>query len=290
MKNLRSYWLLVLLLTVGGQVSAQEKSGLDEDNLCTFVAANFDKESFLIGTLDDYMGRQKAFTYGRDSSDLKKFILDIFFSERDNSKDLQRLKESTKEDRYTQFVDGYFPKEKHLALLIDSLFTGEFSDLRMVDKGGKGKCINLYSPLLSNVIDSYFEYRQDKARLTLFMDTLYTGYHKSEKLETVKQKLSFLAGAFLRSGYKTEPNKWYLSMPNSTSKAEFCSRLLKELDCTNVKYDILSDFIPIGHRVYFEPSESVNELVRKVEVMKEKLRSFGVSQAELISVIELEEL
>jgi hypothetical protein len=282
MKRLKFYCLLALLPMFGLQASAQESRG----DLYTFVSANFDKESFLIGTLNDYMGRQQVFTFGRDSSFFKNCLLEIFLSEGDNSENLRMLKESAKGNLYGQFVDGYFPNEKHLALLIDSLFTGEFSDLRMVDKGCDGRCINLYSSSLSKIIDGYFEYRPGTG-LTVFLDTVYAGYHKAENLQTVKQKLSFLAGAFLRDGYKTDSEGWFLSMPNSTSKAEFCSRLLKELNCTNVKYDILSDYIPVGHKVYFEPSKSVSELIRKVEVIKEQLRSFGVSQPESITGIEL---
>jgi hypothetical protein len=75
-------------------------------------------------------------------------------------------------------------------------------------------------------------------------------------------------------------------MPNSISKAEFCSRLLKELGCTNVKHDILKDYIPAGHKIYFEPSESVNELIGKIEAINEKFRNFDASHPKLISGIE----
>jgi hypothetical protein len=274
MKNLRIYWLPILLLILGGQVSAQEKSGRDEGNLYSFVTTNFDKESFLIGTLNDYMGHQHVFTFGRDSSFLKNCLLDIFLSEGDNSENLKMIKESTKRSFYDQFVDGYFPNEKSLALLINSLFTNEFSDLRMVDKGCEGRCINLYSPSLSKIIDGYFEYRPGSAK-TVFMDTIYVGYHKVEKLQTDKQKLSFLAGALLRDGYKTESEGWVLSMPNSISKAKLCVELLKEFGCKNVEYDILKDYIPVGHKIHFEPSKTVSELIKKVETIDKSSESAG---------------
>jgi hypothetical protein len=294
-----AFTIMVMVLYSGYNLNAQEKNSQDERNLYSFVAANFDKESFLIGTLDDYLGRQQIFTFGRDSSLIKNYLLSVFLSEDRPlgiEEDLRMLKESAKRSNYDQYIDGYFPVEKNLALLTDSLFRSEFPDLRMVDNGGEGKCIKLYSAVLSKIIDSYFEYKPSNTK-TIFLDTVFVGYHKAERLQTEKQKLSFLAGAFLRNGYKTASEGWYLSMPNSVSKAKLCAELLKELNCKNVKYDISNGYIPIGHKVYFEPSKKISELIKKVEmidknselaVLTEELSSFEKKCAAALSTDEKE--
>jgi hypothetical protein len=66
MKTNRIEWLFALLpIVLGEQLSAQE----NKDNLFApfAVYVDVDKECFLIGTLDDYTGRQQTFTAGRDS-------------------------------------------------------------------------------------------------------------------------------------------------------------------------------------------------------------------------------
>jgi hypothetical protein len=59
--------------------------------------SGLDKQSFLISTLDDYMGHQQTFTVTTDSS-------------------------------YYEMVDVYFQNQKNIVLLIDSLFRTEYND------------------------------------------------------------------------------------------------------------------------------------------------------------------
>jgi hypothetical protein len=262
MKASIRYWLFVLLLILGDQLSAQEKS---DSLFAPFVVhIDIDKESFLIGTLDDYRGHKQSFTVGRDSASflikpLKEFNPDI----------LQQFMENA--DGTYQFVDHYYPEEKNLALWIQSLFSSEFPDLQLTDNECEGRCIRLQSASLSEIINSYYDY-DSASGTSVFLDTIYSGRLKPEKFQTFRQKLSFLAGAFLRSGYQTEADGYYLSMPNSTSKAKLCSSLLKEFDCENVTYEIFLDYIPVGHRVCFEPSETIGKLVEWVIAVREYLK------------------
>jgi hypothetical protein len=265
-------------LILGGQISAQE----NKDNfLGSFVVSiEVDKESFLIGTLDDYLGHQQTFTIGRDSS---SFLVNEL--KKANNIDILQQAMKSAEDYY-QCVDLYYPDEKNLALLIHSLFSREFSDLHLIDNGCEGKCIRLYSASLTEIINNYYDYEQSGSNITVFLDTVYSGSLRPEKLQTFRQKLSFLAGAFLRDGHQSESKENYLSMPNSRSKAQLCSKLLEEFDCTNVVHEVFKDNIPCGNTVYFEPSETISKLIEKVKTIKENLENDEAAKLPLVAKIE----
>jgi hypothetical protein len=252
----------MLFLILGGQISAQENKG---SLFVSFdVHIDMDKESFLIGTLNDYMGHQQTFTVGSDSSG---FLIKEILKKADNPDLLPQFIESVK-DRY-QFVDGYYPEEKNLALLTQSLFSSEFPDLHLIESSGG---IRSYSASLSEIINGYYDYNPSGIMTVLF-DTVYSGSLKLERLKTFRQKLSFLAGAFLRDGYSSESEGYYLSMPNSVGKAKLCSSLLKEFDCKNVVHKVFEGHIPCGNTVSFEPSETIAELIKRVKTIEENLES-----------------
>ncbi|MDR1583275.1 MAG: hypothetical protein LBS55_08475 [Prevotellaceae bacterium] len=240
----------------------------------------FDKESFLIGTLDDYMGHQQTFTIGQDSS---SFLINEL-KKANNIDILKQAMESAGD--YYQCVDSYYPGEKNLALLIHSFFSREFPDLHLVDKDCEGKCIRLYSASLTEIINGYYDYEQSGSRIgTLFLDTVYQGSLKPEKLQTISQKLSFLTGAMLRDGHQSRLSGYYLSMPNSRSKAKLCSELLAEFKCNNILHQRYVDRIPSGNEVYFAPSETISKLIEKVITVKENLENDEAAKSALIAKI-----
>jgi hypothetical protein len=268
MKTNGIHWLFALLpIVLGEQLFAQE----NKDNLFAPLAVymDVDKESFLIGTLDDYIGHQQTFTLGRDSCS-------VWIKELEKTDNLHRQQAKESAGYYYRLVDGYYLQEKNLALWILSLFGDEHSDLYMIDTGYGGKCLRLHSASLSEVINSYYDYKPSGSNTTLFLDTVYSGSLKPEKLQTVRQKLSFLEGAFLRDGHQSESKGYFLSMPNSVSKAKLCAELLKEFDCTNVVHEVYRDNIPSGNTVCFEPSETIGKLIGKVKTMKENIESVEI--------------
>jgi hypothetical protein len=174
------------------------------------------------------MGHEQSFTVGRDSSSfsikpLKEFNPDVLRQFMENANGAY------------QFVDHYYPDEKNLALLIQSLFGNKFPDLHLIDRRYEDRqWIRLQSASLSERISSYYDY-DSSSSVSVFLDTIYSGILKPERLQTLRQKLSFLAGAFLRNGYQSEADGYYLSMPNSPSKAKLCSSLLKEFARKNAR-------------------------------------------------------
>jgi hypothetical protein len=251
-------------------------------NSCPILDFEFEKESFLIGTLNDYMGHPQIFTVGRDSSYIMKILKDSAFVESVNALNMDVLDVLKGADANYQFIDGYSQNEKNLALLIQSLFSDEFSDLYMID-GEKG--IRLHSTSLAEIINNYYDYKAGSST-TVFFDTIYQGSLKHEKLQTISQKLSFLAGAILRDGYQSESEGYYLSMPNSLSKAKLCSELLLEFKCNNIVHKRYVDYIPSGNTVSFEPSEIISKLIEKVKTIKENLENDEAAKLALIAKIE----
>jgi hypothetical protein len=278
MKANRKHWLLALLLILGISISAQENTGNREPLFAPLIVRmDVDKESFLIGTLDDYMGHQQTFTAGRDSSNQM-----ITTMKESNNPLLQQVMESA--DWNYQCVDHYSPQKKNLALLIQALFGDEFPDLYMVDPGDEITVIRLHSASLAEVINGYYDYEPHGSHMTLFFDTVYAGILKPERFQTVRQKLSFLAGAFLRDGYQTEERGYHLSMPNSLGKAKLCTALLNEFDCTNVVHEVFKGYIPTGNIVCFEPSETIRTLIEWVKTMKESLKSDEITRMNDLTV------
>jgi len=210
-----------------------------------FDNEKYDKESFLIGTLNEYMNYQRTFTNG------SKF--------------------------YYQRVDIMSQGDLKHALFIDSLFNLDYSDITIVNNGAP-QGIKIYSPSLSLKIDDFYDYRPER-HWTLQGDTIHSGHLKKEMFETEKQKLSFLLGVYLRYGFGKdrtntviqslkrdnllEGNKEYenvFSMSNAPSKAKVCVELLKELDC-NAEYVMRQTTIPVGHFVIFIPSNKIREVI-----------------------------
>lgn len=196
-----------------------------------------EKYCFLVGTLSDYMGHQQTFTATTDSSSF-------------------------------QFVDMYSGEQEAIVSIIDSLFRDEHKDMQIVTVR-KNQLIRLHSKSLSAVIDGYYDYKPSRS-WTLVGDTIYAGYLKPDRFSTEMEKLCFLAGAYLRDGGKTDANEYYFRMYNSVSKAKLCVDLLKELNCSNVKFVTFKNRIPVGNWVSFVPSENVMEAIKEVERVTKK--------------------
>jgi serine/threonine protein kinase len=204
-----------------------------------------DAHYFLVGTLRDYMGREK------------------YESEQD-------------------LVDAYHPSEKKLYTTIDSMFHKSYPNLKLnVFENKKTDYVRyeLRSKALKDTIESFYtfnysgrgtakEYIDFETKnidslvnsdgfLEKYYDSIYTGSLKQKVFETKLQKLSFITGAYIR--YGSQFNSLYqISVANSTSKVKILEILLKDLGCTDVVYEI-REAIPYGHTVYFTPTTELEK-------------------------------
>ncbi len=218
-----------------------------------FNGGKYDKEIFLIGTLNDYMGYQRTFTNGNGFS--------------------------------YQKVDDMSTKH---ALFIDSLFSPDYTDITLMSYGGDGR-VTMYSPSLSRRIDDYYDYKLSSTR-TLAGDTIYYGKVSGENFKTKKQKLSFLLGAYVSDGMSSgrtnnivqtlrkKPDEYVkvlygFSIPNSVGKAQLCAELLKELGCEEVEYVHRNTTIPHGHFVIFSPSKKMRKLMQEARRLEADIES-----------------
>lgn len=226
MKQLNSYFFLCVLLFNSFLLKAQ------------FDSEKYDKQCFLIGTLNGYMGYQRTFTH--------------------------------KDGFNYQRIDIMSQDEFKNALFIDSTFNSDYSDIMIVNNGAS-LGIKLYSPSLSLKIDNYYNYRPTGIT-SMQGDTVYVGSLKKEKFETEQQKLSFLLGVYLRYGRDTE-----FFMTNDPDKARICYDFLQDLGCNNVEYVILKGMIPVPHHITFTPSDKVRKIIIEAERLRKHIETINAS-------------
>lgn len=221
-----------------------------------FDDTKYDKECFLVGLLNEYMGYQRTF--------------------------------SSNDDFYYQRIDIMGRNDLKNALFIDSLFNIDYPDIYIVNNGAP-MGIKMYSPVLSARIDEYYNYKSSGIR-TMQRDTVYYGELKENIFKTDKQKLSFLLGAFLRFGMcqtkedKTEEDtkclRYRILTANAPSKAKMCVELLKEIGCEDVEYISNKNYIPVSHLVVFTPSHKIQEVIENAEALKKYISGFNIKNIE----------
>ncbi len=235
MKNLVS---LTLLLSIASICCIQKAIDL-----------SLNDKYFLLGTLNDYMGREK-------------------YPEIENR------------------VDKYYQSERALCLSIDSMFKESYPDLKLSsdkhETTGRDE-FELHSELLAREIEKFYYCKpsgrgaykgkvdmrelnldslsKTKYFLTTYFDTIYTGRVRSSDFETERQKLSFITGAYVRFGSRND-STYYISVANSISKIRVLDGLLKEVGCTNVEYK-MKKYVPVGHAVYFIPTDTLRSYFKK---------------------------
>lgn len=228
--------LLILVLVFFGCVG-QEKISIENNY-------------FLVGTLSDYMGREKY-------------------------------------EKVEERVDKYSQSEKQLCFAIDSIFKISNPDIEFsssVHKISKKDEYELHSKTLAEKITSFYSYRpsgrmaytgeEEIERLNLdsltktpdfyssYFDTIYTGRLKTNVFETDKQKISFVTGAYVRYGWNTD-SLYQIRIFNSVSKVRILNDLLIQLGCDNVDYEIKKGYIPTGHTVSFIPTVQLKDYFEK---------------------------
>jgi hypothetical protein len=201
-----------------------------------------DYNYFLFGTLNDYMGREK--------------YKEIVFR-----------------------VDDYSQNHESLAFFLDSVFQDAYPDL-IVTTNEKSNRIEIHSESLSQKMNDFYNFepsgrgsynRQEDFRtldfdslikipdfLTTHFDTIYTGRIAEGTFKNDSERLSFIAGAYIRFGGEMD-SLYYINVANSLSKMRIINDLLKEIKCTNVEYIVKKGYIPVGHTVYFTPTDEVKK-------------------------------
>ncbi|HQW68950.1 MAG TPA: hypothetical protein PLH25_04725 [Flavobacterium sp.] len=194
---------------------------------------DIDTYFFFLGTLSDYMGRQKC------SIELDK--VDNYY----------KFESSLMEYNYG-FLKNKYPdlsidrtlnilKSNKLASEINKNFKYEFNE---------GFC--------SDNTDQYGNLK----------DSIFVGKLKLGIFKTEKQKLSYIVGAYTRYGDTNDKN-YCIRIANSISTFPICVKLLKQLGCKKVRTKVIKA-LPYNYVIYFEPSKDLEEFLLKYRFLIRK--------------------
>ena len=170
--------------------------------------------------------------------------------------------------KFQERVDYYYKYEKAVSDEIYAIFNSQFELKYEITKDSNR--YEIYSGQLSSLIDNYYNFKPSGS-MTMQHDTIYRGILRSDIFDTELKKLSFLAGVFARFG-EVSDTTYSIKIANSMSKVKICETLLKELDCSEVNYEILRDYIPSGHNLYFKPSEKVDEYLTEYYYLRKQIK------------------
>ncbi len=197
---------------------------------CFTYSQNLDKEYFVLGTLNDYMGRQVY------SSSL------------------------------TERIDMFYETEKPLMDTIIALFDNKI----LIEEDRKNYILKseVLTQKLNNFYDFTFKSKSAKTYEDLQnkkMDSVFAGVLKENIFENKEQIYSFITGAYVR--YKRNDDSTYgIFIANSRSKAKLLYEKLLELGCEDVNYTTNQN-IPVGHYVTFKPTKELEKYLIRYDFL-----------------------
>jgi len=199
------------------------------------IGQNLDRTFYLLGSLEDYMGRH----YPKNNPGQWSYIMTLH---QDRIGEIKRIQEITG----TKFTQR---KKKK-----DCRNCQEFYDLKSFN--------------LAKKMNSFYDFSKNKGMKDLLGFTFYTGELKCDKIlnSTKNQQISFLAGQFLTAGEKKEKT-YKLTLYNSPERYECLIKLMEKLECTVIKEEKV-DGIPVGYFIEFIPTVEIKKVLDN-EILKE---------------------
>jgi hypothetical protein len=204
-----------------------------------------DKDYFLLGTLSDYLGREKTMNCNDYVDDyysgeylLMRFIMNLY------SADLVNFTIEKNHNPYSGIVD--ILKSEKIAKKMNAFYTFKFEGGFKIDSSFFNRNLRIK------------EFRTKMAEFNASSapkDTVYIGMMKSNLFTTKKQRFSFILGAYSRYGVPSE-NRYCITLYNSSSKLTSCLSVLKELKCSGIELKIVNN-IPTNQLIYFKPSQEL---------------------------------
>jgi hypothetical protein len=213
-----------------------------------------DNDFFLLGTLDDYMGRE---TY----------------------------------KHMANRVEAYYQNDKSLVDYICSVFKEQYPDLIYKTNSYNNDRLDLLSKSLAQKMNNFYDFKyfgggiyigkediktirldtvmKNKSLFNTYFDSTYYGTLKKDIFKNDVERLSFMAGEYQRFG-GIKDSLYSITMYNSSRKAKVVAEQLKELKCTNVSYieNTGEICIPCKDAVYFNPTD---ELKKYFEAINQKV-------------------
>jgi hypothetical protein len=157
---------------------------------------------FVLGTLNDYMGRQQ-------------------------------------DPRDSDLLDRYYPFETPVATIIDSILRCDYPASayhveKIMTADSTVRC-NIFSAVLVKKMNAYYNFKPSGSSTvdnnpSLNNRPILTGRLKDSIFKNDNEKLAFLEGVYLRFGLPND-TAYLINMANSISKASLCYRLLQQFNC-----------------------------------------------------------
>lgn len=198
-----------------------------------------DKKYYLLGTLDDYLGRQKS----KLNPTRWSYIMTLYN---------ERLGEIKRIEKVTH---KKFSKRKA--------------------RKDCSNCQDLYdlkSTILACRINKFYSFKKDDHYRDNFGLRMFTGNLICDKIlkANEKQQLSFIAGVFLTNGEK-EGELYKIALYNSSARFECIKKILIKLGAEITKDEIVRN-IPVGFFIVFKPTDKLKAII-ETEIKEEYLYS-----------------
>lgn len=199
------------------------------------IGQELDKTFYLLGSLEDYMGR----TYPKNNPKQWSYINTL---QQDRIGEIKRIEE----------VTGVKVKKKNKEKGCDNC-----QELYVLKSFSRAKKIN-----------SFYDFNKNRIGRDLLGFAFYTGQLKCDKIlnATRAQQISFLAGQFLTAGEKTE-NAYQLTLYNAPIRYECLIQLLRKLDC-KITLEEQVQRIPVGYYITFVPNDEIKKVLDKELLIK----------------------
>jgi hypothetical protein len=260
MNKFMFFLTVALLMFCSTSVKSQPEDNVEERTQQILVEAvdwlydrfeGFDRECFLIGTFTEE--HYQTFTANKSDAEINDRVKWLF------EKDLKFVPDTMRCRRIT----AYGCNDAGPALFVTTLFKNDYPDVRALrvcsdcpfvrhygdeiktDDGNRDPvCTNktdydieLFSSSLAKTVAGYYNFDYDNvATVSSGGDIGYRGAVKKEKIATEAQKMSFLAGVFLRTGcYQSQDDSGRYSIHMHDSPGTLTVDILKEFGCDNVE-------------------------------------------------------
>lgn len=246
MKKIKSFFLVLVLFAFQFDYSQNINSYEFQLERKSKPQLILDKDYFLLGTLSDYMGRQKSYrndnfvdNYYKGEYLLMQFIIQMYSDETPNF--------VVEKNQYLYNSVEDILRSKKISERINSFYSYKFN-------GAFKSFIDPKDKEWRKKQDDYYKSKEPK-------DTICEGTMKDDLFKTDKQKISFIVGAYSRYGVPNQ-TRCCMRMFNSISKFDYCVSVLKQLKCENVEKEIIEN-IPTNQLVYFKPSPELKEYLEE---------------------------
>ncbi|MGM0566192.1 MAG: hypothetical protein ACQESX_05490 [Bacteroidota bacterium] len=198
------------------------------------VGQRLDRTFYLLGTLEDYMGRH----YPKNNPGKWSYIMTLH---QDRIGEIKRIEE----------VTGAKFKQRRKQKNCSNC--QEFYELKSFFRAKK--------------INSFYEFNKNKGMRDKLGFTFYTGQLNCERIlnATKDQQISFLAGQFLTDGEK-KAQAYKLALYNSPNRFECLLKVLQNLKCEVIRKEEVEG-IPVGYFIEFKPTDMIKKII-DIEILK----------------------